>query len=249
MKQNEKDRLAAAKKQLWSTLSDAKYNAAADTTPYKDISNVIKQNQSAVDKAKADWTATLQGRGASDTTRDITETNTSNGTPFLGQQGRITSRGRDYMELLAEQQSNTEPTSVPAVDGSGNWSTGQDIPFDSASASADLIKMHTRRDGSIDKKSAQKYFLHVEKDGSQPDHYAQPLAVVHPVSQQPIFHAGAIDAAWKNVDGSMNGIASYPHQSKLIRIKKRNKLPLNEDQKSYIMRHNGSVLNMDTDLE
>jgi hypothetical protein len=244
----ERERLATAKRRLWSTMSGMKYNNAPDTGTeivYKDIATIIKLNQ-----CKAELTATLQGRGAVDTTQESPIT--KNGVPFIGQQGSITAHGKNYLELIAEQQDTADNSPSPAVNGQGNWSPSdrQGAPFDADSAAADLLRLHTKKDGSVEK-TAKRHFLHISGDGSDVSHYdnAVPLATVHPISQQPIVSGEAVDAAWKLVDGSTNGIADRAQQSRLIRLKKKNRIPLSPDQNDYVVRHNGATLMLDTDLD
>jgi hypothetical protein len=247
-----RERLAVARSRMWATLSGGKNTADPNTSTeveYRPIADLIRLNA-----AKSEMRSLLaggQGSGASDTTKDSGDTNTENGTPYAGN-WQITSRGRSYADLLqAEKSKLNTPSPSPAVSGNGDWSPNQhqtaysasNKPFDPDKAADDLLRLHTRHDGSIEQ-NAKKYFLSVTKDGSQPEHFenAVPLAVVNPISAQPEYHPDAVDAAYKLVDGSINGIVDRKQQTRLIRLKKRNHIPLNSDQKDYIMRHNGAAI-------
>ena len=219
---------------------------------YKDIAVAIKLNQCKQEMQQT-LAGVLQSRGITDVTQDSGSSDTENGMPFVGSNGYITSHGKNYIELLQEQRDRlaSQPSPSPAVSGNGDWSSNRHqtaysasvVPFDPYKSSDDLLRLHTKKDGSIEQ-NAKRYFLYVAKDGSLPEHFenAVPLATVNPISEQPEYHPQAIDAAYKLVDGSINGIADRKQQTRLIRIKKRNSIPLNSDQKDYIMRHNGAAI-------
>lgn len=242
----ERERLASAKKQLWSVLSNSKYNGDPHTATeieYRPIADVIKLNQ-----AKTEMRSLLSGqsRGITDQTKDASDTNTASGTPFVGQNG-ITCRGRNYLDLLQEEKdkANSTPSPSPASTGTGNWSTGHKtaysasvLPFDADNAKSDLISLHTRKNGTVEKQ-ASNFFLNVAGDGSEKSHYSDaiPLAVVHPVSAQPVYHPDAIDRAFPQ--------ASLPQKAKLIRLKRKNKMPLTSDQKYHVRKSSGADMMAD----
>jgi hypothetical protein len=203
------------------------------------MANLEDATKIAMEKDQLVKTMKQNAFGIPNQTYDSGNTDTPSGVPHTPDHP-ITARGRTYAQLLAEESAD-KPTSVPTVassqgadedgnvEGDGDWSPSQ--------AKADLIKAFTDSDGKIRKQQAQKWFLTVIGDGSNPDHYNVPLGTVSPVSQMVSYHPDALSEAFKHASGGYNSAVNRPLQNRIVRIAQRNKIPLTDSMQEHAIRH------------
>ena len=155
--------------------------------------------------------------------------------------------------ILADEKAVAdEPSPSPATtsgqDGTRDWSPrehqddfeGDDEEFDPEAESAAILDMYTSANGQI-RKHAKKYFLNVNGDGTEASHYAVPLARMNKMSMQPDYDSCAVDEAFEIAAGRDTNLANYAAMSRLVRLKQREGMELNDAQRDHSIRHMGAM--------
>jgi hypothetical protein len=119
--------------------------------------------------------------------------------------------------------------------------------YDMDKAKQSLLDHHTT-DGKISKQKSMKWFLDVDGgDAQSPDNYRLPIGKVvenkvmsndaAQIGKHVEYDDAALNNAWEHASGKHTGIANRLLQKKVVLIKQREKLPLNDSQQEFTQRH------------
>ncbi len=148
----------------------------------------------------------------------------------------VSRKGEVYQEIEPIDEKSEEPADVVVIK---EVVSDNKPEFNIEKARRKLVEWATSGDGTISKKALLKWFLDVDGgDAQSVDSYRYPVGYV--VNGNPEYCVLSLDGSWDLASGKQTGVANRGVQKKIIFIKRREGLPLNEEQMDFTVRHMSS---------